>query len=446
MGFEVIDEVSVDRRHGRVFEHGWQSWSPTTSYPAAARSYRPVEPAMDLMCYRPHKPAPAHGFQSEGLLVVDPGHGGQVRRYAAADTTTSVPSIRASYLDGRLVVTADGPTTKSRHGSTTEALITWADAFAAACGVPWLRPAPTVWCSWYQYFTGVTEADVIENVEAIAKLDLPVDVVQIDDGWEAEIGDWLMPSGRFGSLPGIVDRIRDTGRRAGIWLAPFLVGARSEVARDHPDWLVGALTGGAPADAGHNWDQDLYALDLTHPGAMDYLSVVLGKLCATGFSYFKLDFLYAGALEGRRFGGVPALTAYRDALRQIRAALGPEAYITGSGAPILPSVGLVDAMRVSPDIDTRYDPPDGDASRPSQLSATLSTVGRAFQHGRFWVNDPDCLIARPAVERRAEWAAVVERYGGLRASSDRIAELDDWGLATTRRLLSDVPSPTPFPS
>src|SRR6266545_4177494 len=119
MGFEVIDEVSVDRRHGRVFEHGWQSWSPTTSYPAAARSYRPVEPAMDLMCYRPHKPAPAHGFQSEGLLVVDPGHGGQVRRYAAVDTTTSVPSIRASYLDGRLVVTADGPTTKSRHGSTT---------------------------------------------------------------------------------------------------------------------------------------------------------------------------------------------------------------------------------------------------------------------------------------------------------------------------------------
>src|SRR6266540_2084522 len=287
MGFEVIDEVSVDRRHGRVFEHGWQSWSPTTSYPAAARSYRPVEPAMDLMCYRPHKPAPAHGFQSEGLLVVDPGHGGQVRRYAAADTTTSVPSIRASYLDGRLVVTADGPTTKSRHGSTPEALITWADAFAAACGVPWLRPAPTVWCSWYQYFTGVTEADVIENVEAIAKLDLPVDVVQIDDGWEAEIGDWLTPSGRFGSLPGIVGRIRDTGRRAGIWLAPFLVGARSEVARDHPDWLVGALTGGAPADAGHSWDQDLYALDLTHPGAMDYLSVVLGKLWAAGSAGYR---------------------------------------------------------------------------------------------------------------------------------------------------------------
>ena len=39
------------------------------------------------------------------------------------------------------------------------------------------------------------------------------------------------------------------------------------------------------------------------------------------------------------------------------------------------------------------------------------------------------------MERREEWAAVVEPYGGLRASSDRLRGLDDWGLAVTRRLL-----------
>jgi alpha-galactosidase len=60
------------------------------------------------------------------------------------------------------------------------------------------------------------------------------------------------------------------------------------------------------------------------------------------------------------------------------------------------------------------------------------------------VNDPDCVIARPEVERREEWASVVERYGGLRVSSDRIADLDEWGLETTRRLLGDPPPPTPF--
>jgi alpha-galactosidase len=91
-----------------------------------------------------------------------------------------------------------------------------------------------------------------------------------------------------------------------------------------------------------------------------------------------------------------------------------------------------------------YAPLDGDPSQPSQLGATFSTVGRAFQHGRFWINDPDCIVARPAIERREEWAEVVDRYGGLRASSDRIADLDEWGLATTRRLLETAPPPVPF--
>ena len=41
----------------------------------------------------------------------------------------------------------------------------------------------------------------------------------------------------------------------------------------------------------------------------------------------------------------------------------------------------------------------------------------------------------PLVERREDWAEVVERYSGLRSSSDRLRELDEWGLETTRRLL-----------
>ncbi len=46
-------------------------------------------------------------------------------------------------------------------------------------------------------------------------------------------------SARFSSLPNIVARIHDHGRRAGIWVAPFLVGHRSAVFREHADWLVG---------------------------------------------------------------------------------------------------------------------------------------------------------------------------------------------------------------
>jgi len=439
--FETVAELSVDADRAQVYEHGWQSWSPASSYPVTATSPRPATADRRAMSYRAETPAPETGFQGEGLLAVDTGD--TVHVFAATDPE-SMPSIRASYVDGRLVVTADGTVSASQlAGPLPAALGAWGSSYASEVGVGLLRPAPTVWCSWYHYFTKVTEADIVENLAAIDSTGLPVDVVQIDDGWESEIGDWLTLSDRFASLSALVDRIRSAGRRAGIWVAPFLVGERSDLAGGHPGWLI-AGPDGLPVSAGHNWNQDVYGLDVTHPEAVAYLREVFGWLRSIGIDYFKTDFVYAGALAGSRHTGVEPLRAYRDGVALIREVIGPDAYLLGCGAPILPSVGLVDAMRVSPDIALEYEPRDGDPSQPSQRGAALSTVGRAWQHGRFWVNDPDCIVARPAVERREEWAAVVERYGGLRASSDRIADLDDWGLSTTRRLLETVPPPTPF--
>src|SRR5207244_547886 len=132
----------------------------------------------------------------------------------------------------------------------------------------------------------------------------------------------------------------------------------------------------------------------------------------------------AGALEGGRHDDLSGIAAYRQGMRLIRAAIGPDAYLLGCGAPILPSVGLVDAMRVSPDVAPHYEPADGDLSQPSQRGAVLTGRGRQWQHGRLWVNDPDCLIVRPAVERREEWASHVAAVGGLVASSDRLRDLD----------------------
>ncbi|MFG2005578.1 glycoside hydrolase family 36 protein [Spirillospora sp. NPDC048911] len=444
-----IAEVPVDVRLGRVYEHGWQSWSPSAAYPVTATGERPrVRPdVMQTMCWRPGRSGPARGFQGEGLLAVDPGDGTPVRLFAARDGRTGVPSIRA-LLDGdRLVIEADGSDADGieadggveeiRHTGTIEsALAGWADAFAARAGMPAPRAAPTVWCSWYHYFGGVTAGDVIENVAAIADRELPVDVVQIDDGWQAEIGDWLDYSGPFAGLPALAGRIRDAGHRCGVWVAPFLAGERSALARDHPGWLMG--------DAGWNWHQGLRALDVTHPGAEAYLREVFTRLRELGFDYFKLDFLYAGALDGPRFADVPGLAAYRHGLDVIREATGSGAYLLGCGAPILPSAGLVDAMRVGPDVGLTTQPPSGDMSRPSQRAAATTTIARAWQHGRFWVNDPDCLVARPAMEDREEWARTVERFGGLRASSDRVLDLDEWGLETTRRLLATTPPPSPF--
>ncbi|MET7573800.1 glycoside hydrolase family 36 protein [Streptomyces sp. NPDC005492] len=431
--FTPLVSVPVDPRTARVHEEGWQSWSPSGAYALGARPHRPTDANWATVCYRPGATVPAGVFQGEGLLALDPGDGSPARLWAAVDPTGPVPSIRLVVRDGVAEVAADGPVKELTGTGIQTVLGDWADGL----GVTAPRPAPTVWCSWYEYFTVVTEDDIHENLRAMDTLDLPIDVVQIDDGYQKALGDWLTLSGRFRSRAAIADAIRARGRRAGIWTAPFLVDPASDLAADHPDWLVRDAEGGF-AHAGRNWGHDLCVLDTTHPGAAAYLTNVFATLRAEGYDYFKTDFLYAGALDGLRHKEVDAVEAYRTGIALIREAIGEDAYLLGCGAPILPSIGLFDAMRVSPDTAPHRRPEADDYSQPGQDPAEFTGAARQWQHGRLWVNDPDCLMARPAVETRERWAAHVEATGGLMASSDRLLSLDQWGVTTTRRLLMGV--------
>jgi alpha-galactosidase len=429
--FLDVADVRIDRVTASVFEHGWQSWSPTGPYALTAQPDRPDSEIRRLMTYRADRRAPTDAFWGEGLLALDPGDGSGIHVFAASRQDAEIASVRADVVDDRVVVTADGPVTHDllQAECFDDALGAWAEQFAGDHSAI-NRERPTLWCSWYQYFDTVTEADVLENLAAIDELDLPIDVVQIDDGYQGDIGDWLTPSTGFPNLTETIARIRDSGRRAGIWAAPFLVGQRSQLAAEHPEWVVG------DADAGVNWQQRLGVLDISHRGAADYLHHVFSTFRAMGIDFFKLDFLYAGALAGHRCGDVMPLDAYREGLRLIRQAVGPDSYLLGCGAPILASVGHVDAMRVGPDIGLDFAPANGDMSQSSQRAAVSTATARRWQNGRWWVNDPDCLIARPRMERRRAWADHLVRFDGLRGSSDRIKSLDSWGLETTRSYLA----------
>jgi len=415
---EIVDELPVDLTAGRIYAEGWQSWSPATWYPVTARGLRPDEEWQHLMRFRPGTPVADDGVQGEGLLVVEPGTGEPARRYGTIDPLV-VPTLRASLEGDRLVVRSTGPVSVRHHRDGAAALAAYGDELA---GTAPAEP-PTVWCSWYRYFEQVTAGDVLENLDAFARHDLAVDVVQVDDGWSPGLGEGLRESEQFGSLPAVVDAIRASGRRAGIWLAPFLVGEQTTLARQRPEWLVGP--------AGRNWGQSLVGLDLTHPGVLQLLDDGIRRLVGLGVDYFKLDFLYAGAVPGRRYQDIDAVTAYRDGLALIRGAAGTDAYLVGCGAPLLPSLGQVDAMRVSP--DTFH---EGGEDGSTGLRGLMPLAARAWQQGRFWVNDPDCVVARPSYSQRQRWVEAAGGLGGLRSFSDRVAELDQWGLATVRELLA----------
>lgn len=425
MSFADIGEITYVPGRGRVFEHGWQSWSPTGAYGLGETPPRPADETIQVLAYRPGTPVPDGVFQGEGLLAIEPGDG-SVELWSAP-SPLRVPSIRAREERGRLVISADGPVRHHRsEGGLDRALRDWADTMAEPRAFPAIPP---MWCTWYGYWDKVTDADVIENLELAGRHALPADMFLIDDGYEAEIGDWLEGRPGFGSLERAVDAVLATGRRAGIWTAPFLAGHRSRIFREHPDWLVEG------AYAGRMWNQELAVLDVTHPGAAEHLVEVFRTFRAMGITHFKLDYLYAGALAGGRHEDLDPIAAYRRGLELVREGAGTDATLHGCGAPMLPSIGLVDVMRVSPDIAPTLLPRSGDISQPSQLGARLTGAAREFLHARWWVNDPDCIILRPEVEARQEWAAHIAGTGGLRGASDPIAALDAWGLETTRRLM-----------
>jgi len=111
---------------------------------------------------------------------------------------------------------------------------------------------------------------------------------------------------------------------------------------------------GKPISSGYEWGGNTYALDATHPDAAEWLADTIQTVVGWGYEYLKLDFLFSGALPGKRHVEMPREAAYRHALGIMRRAAG-NAYLLTCGAPILPSLGLCDAMRVGPDVASTWD-------------------------------------------------------------------------------------------
>ena len=214
------------------------------------------------------------------------------------------------------------------------------------------KEAPRVWCSWYSLYHAIDEW-LLDKI--FRELDeLPFDVLQVDDGWQRNIGDWEPNSNFPSGMQALAERIRSTGRKAGLWLAPLIATGSSKLFREHPDWFLHRESGGF-VPAGFNWGERLYALDTTHPDVTAWLVALMKQVRAWGFDYIKLDFLYGGALKGKRFRDIPRESAYRECLQTLREAMGADAFFLTCGTPILPAIGLCDAMRIGPDVANHWE-------------------------------------------------------------------------------------------
>ncbi|MCE5192834.1 MAG: glycoside hydrolase family 36 protein [Candidatus Cryosericum sp.] len=291
-------------------------------------------------------------------------------------------------------------------------------------------PPLTGWTSWYNYHTDVTPEIILHNVDALSKNDIPLDVVQIDDGWEHAVGDWLTANAKFnGHMGGLADAIHEQGYKAGLWLAPFIAEEKSDLLRNHPDWFL-TDDRGKLVKAGYNpgWSGFFYSLDVTNPAVQSYLTDVLHLvLHVWHFDLVKLDFLYAAcrrAPEGTTRGQVMS-----ESMQFLRSTVG-EGLILGCGVPLGPSFGQVDFCRIGADVSPKWEDRLLSAihyrERVSTSSALHNTISRRHLNGVAFWNDPDVSMLRTSGnslsdQQRHTLFLLDHALGGLLFTSDDIS-------------------------
>lgn len=345
---------------------------------------------------------------------------------------------RVGWEDGTLTRSGDGDWFEMT-GAEPEVFAAYAAALAQRLGARVRDPGP-VWCSWYAYYGAVTGQDIRKELDGLGGLGFSV--VQIDDGWQNDIGDWDA-NPRFDSDMRIVaDQIAATGRTPGLWLAPFLANTNSDLAASRPDFLL-RDTAGDPVAAAFNWGGPALALDVENPGVVEFVAETCRRAVERwGFGYLKLDFLYAGALGGAGEHG------YRTAVESIRQAVGDDCYLLACGAPIIPSIGVFDGIRVGPDVAPFWENVDRvvhlhDRAGPGAADAIANSVARLWLGGVIAI-DPDVVYFRSRnnllTADQRQLLVDLAQVCGFRAVSDPVDWLDQGERAALEAFLVDRPA------
>ncbi|MDL2233731.1 alpha-galactosidase [Ruminococcaceae bacterium OttesenSCG-928-L11] len=250
---------------------------------------------------------------------------------------------------------------------------------------------PTGWCSYY--CMGKMEPQgLYDNAAAMSECIPELGMIQIDAGTNTTDGDWLTP--RFeDDLATICRKVREQGVEAGGYCSPFIVNMDSNLAGEHPDWLVKDETGKPTNRCSHN--KSWYILDGSHPEARAYLRKIVRYMHdECGLRYFKLDFLSYGALPaGTRYdASMTSVEAYRLGMKAIVEEVGADSFVLACNAPFWPTLGLCHGNRTTNDIFRDW--------KHVRMNA-LEQFYRNWQHQRLWINDPDCIVLEKLdIERR----------------------------------------------
>ena len=419
----------------RFYRHGWHSWSPT----GWIDPNEPVVPIRDEGRRLGHDD-PAHAFASRvggsGVGVARCADGA----YVLLGALTPGARVEPDEATLRGVSEAGDIDWLVARGTMNEVFDAYVNELTNRLGRRG-RGRMRVWCSWYSYYEDITE-EAIER-ELRDSMPFPFDTIQIDDGWQIGIGDWE-PNAKFpNGMAALADAIVSTGRQAGLWLAPLIAAADSRLAHTRPELLLRDAEG-SPVVSGINWGGPYYSLDPTSEATADFLSELITTVRSWGFSYLKLDFLYAAAFPGVHAKPMPRELAYRHAADVMRRAAGSDCYLLACGAPVIASTGIFDGIRIGPDVAAFWEDAEvaamGDASGRGTRNAIATSSQRLWLRGAF-DTDPDVVyLDRSEVNfnsRTLESLWDLALITGFVGTSDRLADLSPEEAEQLRSLLTD---------
>ncbi|GAA3825445.1 alpha-galactosidase [Streptomyces chiangmaiensis] len=220
-------------------------------------------------------------------------------------------------------------------------------------------PRPVILNSWEAVYFDHDLDRLLRLADKAAEVG--VERFVLDDGWfrgrrsdNAGLGDWTVdpvvwPEG----LTPLVDHVRSLGMEFGLWVEPEMVNLDSDLAREHPDWVLGPARGVGPSS------RHQYVLDLANPQVWDYLLDALDALVDKyGIGYLKWDHnreLHE-AVHGpgdRPVAHAQVLALYRliDALKERHPGLEIESCASGGGRVDLGILARTDRVWASDCID-----------------------------------------------------------------------------------------------
>ena len=284
------------------------------------------------------------------------------------------------------------------------------------------------WCSWYTKMTNIDQKSMEEVLNSLVenRERLPMQVFQIDDGWQKAYGDWTASPKKFpNGMKPIADKITAAGMTPGIWMT-----------------LVTSSTNGIHPDG--NMANNL---DPTFPATRDFIKNTLHERYAEGFRYFKLDFNHP-RWKDRYNQKLTRLQVFRDMFKLYRESIGEDAYLCACvGGLDRGAIGYADSFRIGTDSGPRWLPMYTGCCMADLFNATGSM---ALTNGILFAADPDVAYTVPERYNKAvplpnsvlAWHGYVGLLGGVVMTSDYF-QVPPWNNSAAIRMMEILNPPAP---